>query len=256
MKEINDILNCFERIELKEMDSVKLMDRTDTKFTFEYAQLHSILSAILSDYRALEIDSKRVFLYRTLYYDTQELKLYSRHHSGKLNRYKIRHRSYIETNTAYLEVKFKNNKGRTVKERIKHPTASSAWNENEKAFLEAKLPFDPMTLKPCLWVNYSRITLVNKQTAERVTIDLGLNFASETDEHSFENLIIAEVKQGKRQASRFLEVMKELKIKQGSISKYCLGVAVMIKGVKRNNFKESIQLLRNITGYDYNTATN
>ena len=256
MKEIENILHCIEPINLKEMDGVRLMDRTDTKFTFDYARLTNILFVIAPYYRVLEIDEKRCFLYRTLYYDTQELQLYTRHHSGKLNRYKIRHRSYVETNTSYLEVKFKSNKGRTVKERIKHPTASSSWDETEKSFLEKKLPFDPMTLKPCLWVNYSRITLVNKQTAERVTIDIGINFASETDEQRFDNLVIAEVKQEKRQRSRFLEVMKELKIKQGSISKYCMGVAVMMKGVKRNNFKESIQALKDITGYDYNTVTN
>ncbi len=255
MKEIEDILDCIEPIHLKEMDAVRLMDRTDTKFTFEYAQLTNILFVIAPYYRILEIDTKRIFLYKTLYYDTQELDLYSRHHSGKLNRYKIRHRSYVETNTAYLEVKFKSNKGRTIKERIKDPVAPSEWTENEKSFLDTKLPFDPMTLKPCLWVNYSRITLVNKQTAERVTIDIGLNFANESNEQRFDNLVIAEVKQEKRQQSRFLEVMKELKIKQGSISKYCLGIAVMMKGVKRNNFKEGIKSIKNITGYDYNTAT-
>lgn len=255
MQEIEDILNCIEPIDLKGMDGVRLMDRTDTKFTFDYSQLNNILLVIAPYYRVLEIDHKRVFLYRTLYYDTTELKLYTGHHSGKLNRYKIRQRSYVETDTAYLEVKFKSNKGRTIKERIKNLKVSDTWSENEIAFLEKKLPFDPMTLKPCLWVNYSRITLVNKQSAERVTIDLGLNFASDTDEQRFDNLVIAEVKQEKRQVSRFLEVMKELKIKQGSISKYCLGVAVMIKGVKRNNFKESIQSLKNITGYDYNTIT-
>ena len=45
--------------------------------------------------------------------------LYHDHHNGKLNRYKVRRRRYIDTDTEFLEVKLKNNKKRTIKSRIK-----------------------------------------------------------------------------------------------------------------------------------------
>lgn len=41
------------------MDSVKLMDRTDTKFTFHISQLIEILELVKNDYRVLEIEEKR-----------------------------------------------------------------------------------------------------------------------------------------------------------------------------------------------------
>lgn len=255
MQNIEHILTKIESIDLTQMEGVKLMDRTDTKFTFEFSKLSAVFNDIAPYYFVLDIESKRIFHYKTLYYDTEDLNLYTRHHNGHLNRYKIRHRTYLETNTAYLEVKFKSNKGRTVKERIKQASASSEWNTGEKKFLDSKLPFDPANLKPCLWVNYSRITLVNKKNAERVTIDLKLNFEHKQKQQYFNNLVIAEVKQEKKQESFFLETMKKLKIKEGSISKYCMGVVVMNHDVKRNNFKEKIQSLKHITGYDFNTIT-
>lgn len=171
-----DILNKFDPITLKEMDSVKLMNRTDTKYTFNRAQFDEVLKEILKDYRVLEIEGKRVSRYKTLYYDTDDYALYTRHHNGELNRYKIRHRSYLESNIGFLEVKFKSNKGRTVKDRIKKKEVPFIWESETETFLKEMLPFNPHDLKPVIWVNYSRLTLVNKTSAERLTIDLDLEF--------------------------------------------------------------------------------
>src|ERR1700749_1249511 len=101
------------------MDRVKLMNRTDTKFTFTSAQLEMVLSEVLENYFILEVDGKRISRYRTLYYDTFNYNLYTKHHNGELNGYKIRHRTYVESEIGFLEIKFKNNKGRTIKDRIR-----------------------------------------------------------------------------------------------------------------------------------------
>ena len=100
------------------MDNVRLMDRTDTKFSFHSSQLFSILDDIKFDYTALEISGKRFAEYHTLYYDTKKLDLYMHHQNGGLNRYKVRHRTYVDSQLGFLEVKFKNNKERTKKTRI------------------------------------------------------------------------------------------------------------------------------------------
>jgi len=117
-QKIKDILANFDPIMLEEMDSVKLMDRTDTKFVFSFDQLPGILEAIRPYYRALEISGTRVSKYETLYYDTDDFNLYQRHHCGKMNRYKIRSRKYVESDLHFFEVKYKNNKGRTINNRI------------------------------------------------------------------------------------------------------------------------------------------
>ena len=175
-----EILMRFEPIGLKEMDGVKLMNRTDTKFLFTTQQFSMVLCDILEYYRILEINEKRSCLYKTLYYDTENLNLYANHHKGKLNRYKIRHRTYAESDLGFLEVKFKNNKGRTIKSRIEEHYPPDTWEGESGSFLKKTLPFDPQTLIPVLWVNYNRHTLVHKTEAERLTIDMDLEFVKDS----------------------------------------------------------------------------
>ncbi|MBA3680795.1 MAG: polyphosphate polymerase domain-containing protein [Bacteroidetes bacterium] len=254
MNSVNDILNSFIPTTLKEMDGVKLMDRTDTKYTFKMELLPEVLKAIEPFYKCLHIESKVMSSYQTLYYDTSTLMLYNKHHNGELNRYKIRHRTYVDSQLGYLEVKFKNNKGRTIKERIKEKDPATVFNEKSHAFLSGELPFDPGTLVPVVWVNYSRITLVNKQSAERLTIDINLEFKKGDKIVNLDNLVIAEVKQEKKKPSPFIKEMKKQHVREGSISKYCFAIAFTYIDAKKNNFKEKLLALKHIIKHD--TLTN
>jgi hypothetical protein len=246
------ILQRFEPISLDEMDRVKLMNRTDTKFLFTEQQFAAVLEEILDQYRVLEINGKRASRYKTLYYDTPRLDLYTDHHNGKLNRYKIRHRTYVETDVGFLEVKFKNNKGRTIKDRISEAVVPLNWHGETEAFLRKVQPFDPQTLVPVLWVNYTRQTLVHKTEAERLTLDTDLEFVKDGVTKKLDGLVIAEVKQDKRKASFFIKMMKKYHIREGSISKYCMGVALTCDQVKKNNFKNKLITLNHILhGHTY-----
>lgn len=228
-------------------NSVKLMDRTDTKYTFHINELSEILESTRNDYKVLDIETHRISRYKTLYYDTGDFSLYNKHHSGKLNRYKIRHRTYVESKLGFLEVKFKNNKGRTIKTRIKELEVPDLSANAANHFLQKTLPFNPCTLVPKIWINYSRITLVNKTSAERVTIDVNLEFQTQGTIKNLNHLVIAEVKQDSKISSPFVTVMRERKIREGSISKYCFGIASTFDGIKKNNFKEKLLNLEKIT---------
>lgn len=230
----------FDPITLKEMDSVKLMDRTDTKYTFNISLLPEVLKEAAMHYRVLNVENNRISRYKTLYFDTEDFDLYNQHHSGKLNRYKIRHRTYVESDLGFLEVKFKNNKGRTIKTRIRENEVPNLSCGRPLEFLEKTLPFNPLVLKPKIWINYSRITLVNKTSAERLTIDLGLEFVKDTFNRNLNQLVIAEVKQDSKVASPFVTIMKKHHVRQGSISKYCFGIASTFNEVKKNNFKTKL----------------
>ena len=89
-EKINNILSQYDPIDLHEMDNVKLMDRTDLKFVFPNCELSDILKDVQPFYRSLVVSGARISNYETLYYDTENLELYKRHHCGKLNRYKIK----------------------------------------------------------------------------------------------------------------------------------------------------------------------
>lgn len=252
VEEIKEILSEFTPITLEEMDGVKLMDRTDTKFVFSIGRLPSILDQIKKDYSVLHVNNHLISRYESLYFDTDNFSLYIKHHSGKLNRYKIRFRRYVESNLHFFEIKFKNNKGRTIKNRIKRKEIKNKIEGKALFFLHEKAPLMTDLLIPKLWVNYSRITLVNKLSKERVTIDIDLTFKNDSMEKHYLHLVIAEVKQEKSSSSLFLTVMKQNRIRKGSISKYCFGVISLFNRIKNNNFKS---ILLSINKLNHDTVT-
>jgi hypothetical protein len=97
-------LDLFKPIRLSEMSQVKLMNRSDHKFWFSYELLHDMLRCIKNDYYILSINNQVLLPYKTTYYDTLKNDMYVAHHNGKLNRYKIRRRSYIINDISFLEV--------------------------------------------------------------------------------------------------------------------------------------------------------
>lgn len=239
-------MGSFTPISLEKMDKVKLMDRTDTKYVFTLAQLPILLAELKLDYHIVDINGNRISRYESLYFDTKKFDLYHCHHRGKPNRFKIRFRKYVESEICFFEVKFKNNKGRTIKDRVKQKQINNTINGKAEILLKEKTPLLPIHLEPKLWVNYSRITLVNKNSPERVTIDIDLNFKNNEQTISIKNLVIAEVKQNKAFSSAFTKLMKKYHIREGSISKYCFGVISLFKKIKHNNFKPDLNLLKKI----------
>jgi hypothetical protein len=254
MEKIKDILSDFEPITLKEMDGVKLMDRTDTKYVFRLDSLVAFLEQVKTDYRILVVNDHRISRYESLYFDTKNFDLYMCHHRGRLNRYKIRCRKYVESELHFFEVKFKNLKGRTIKDRVKQKLIDGLINEKAENLLNEKTPLKAAHLEAKLWVNYSRITLVNKISPERVTIDVDLVFKNSETNKSIDNLVIAEVKQEKAMSSSFVRLMKKHHIREGSMSKYCFGVISLFNTIKHNNFKPKlIQLKKTLNGTTRNT---
>ncbi len=254
MNAIEKALLQLAPISLSEMDSVKLMNRVDTKYVFSLKLLPDFLTAVANQYRVLEINQKKIIPYQTLYYDTAERSLYMKHHSGHLNRHKIRYRKYGESNLGFFEIKFKNNKGRTVKERIKRLAVPQELNGEVQLFIENKSPYLANTLAPVVWTNFSRMTLVSNTATERLTLDVNLEFVSGNKQSILRHVVIAEVKQGSASDSVFKRLMRIHHIREGSISKYCMAVATSFPDAKRNNFKEKLRFINKINSYD--TATN
>ncbi|MFZ4783887.1 MAG: polyphosphate polymerase domain-containing protein [Flavobacteriales bacterium] len=246
MSQISDILNSFSPISLVEMEGVELMNRTDTKFMISVVDLISILQLLPSSYRVLEVNGVRQSAYETLYYDTPDFLFYRRHHNGKKNRYKIRKRKYVESNLTFLEVKFKSNKDRTIKDRTKLGLIDEPLELNQKEFIEEETHLG-LDLEAKLWNAFSRITLVNQEVPERLTIDCNLSFSQGNNHMSIEDLVICEVKQEKQNRhSPFMREVKRRLIRPDSISKYCLGVTLLYPEIKSNNFKAKILKIRKI----------
>ncbi len=258
MNIITQQLEDFAPITLEEMDSVKLMNRTDTKFMIHYAQLSHLLSKAQTLYRVLEIEKIRLLPYSSIYFDTDEIAMYTMHHNQKLNRYKIRLRQYEQSGYSFLEIKVKNNKGRTSKKRteITQTEFASLELKNERSeFIATLTPFDLEQLNPTLKNSFRRITLVDNNKTERVTIDLGLTFRGikNTTIEEVSDLVIIEIKQEGGLKSQFTELLNEMRIKSGSMSKYCLGMAMIYPDIKQNAFKKKLRKINKLTTQEHVT---
>lgn len=220
------------------MDSVKLMNRTDTKFVFPLTTLIKILPKLVKHYRVLEINGVRLNAYRSLYFDTEDFQFYHQHHNGKTNRNKVRYREYIDSGLSFLEVKSKNNKGKTIKKRIKVKEITESLDGTDLDFVN-KVIGSEILLKPQHWNKFSRITFVHKKRKERLTIDVNFRFEGiNSTKNNLGDMVIAEVKQAKRNlSSNFIRIIKEERIHPFRISKYCMATATLFPQLKKNKFK-------------------
>lgn len=239
------ILNSIDSITLAEMDSVKLMNRMDTKCVFSVTLLNEILAQCSDDYRVLLHAGTNCASYKTLYFDTPDLQFYKDHHNGRAKRYKVRIRNYTESELYFLEIKYKRY-GRTDKKRIRAGEFVNRLDDVQNGFLQT-VSHTSFDLSPVLWNNFNRITLVHKHKPERVTIDTGIQFEHDGQTAAFDQLVIGEIKQEKTDyRSPILNLLKKNGIRPGSMSKYCLGMAMLSPRVKRNNFKERILAIENL----------
>ena len=234
----------FASIRLDQMAGVALLDRMETKFVFHERQLDSILQNLTDAYRVLQVNDSRLNHYRTLYFDTPDFALFRRHQSGGRNRFKVRSRSYLDTDLAFLEIKHKVKKNRTVKNRIKTANFVDRLSPRATDFLNTYLPSGLWPLEPKLWNEYTRITLVGIHNPERVTIDLNLQFRAGDQTIILPGVVIAEVKNsGADRDSAFIRLMSAGKLRATGFSKYCVGVSMLYPEVKHSRFKPNLKMV-------------
>ena len=220
---MTQLLREFTPISLEEMSGVKLMNRTDTKFVTNMEKLHQLLEMAQEDYFVQEIDGGRNLEYDTTYFDTTQFDMYNQHQCNHTNRQKIRFRTYCISGLQFMEVKTKNNHGRTKKKRIEVTDMNLA--EQEKSdFLGKYLRYGVDTLQPALNNHFSRITLVNKAKTERLTIDSALRFHNLVNgvNKDMGDLVIIELKRDGLVYSPVLEMLRQLRIHPHGFSKYCM----------------------------------
>lgn len=245
MNQIQNSIQQFRKVSLADLDRVKLMNRIDQKFCLHRNQLPAILDAIQSGYSILEIDGKTIFEYDNTYFDTTDNQMFLWHHNGKLNRFKIRMRKYVQSDQNFLEIKCKNNKGRTVKNRIEKQYFKPEFTSDESNFITISSPFSGIELEPKINNFFHRITLVNNSFTERVTLDISPEFRNRNKKIVLENLIIVEIKQDKSSESALItRTLRALKISNHGFSKYCIGRALLEDEIKKNNFKPLLLKIR------------
>lgn len=249
---IEELLSRLAPITLEEMSSIRLMNRTDTKFLTNLSGLQKLLEKVDGCYFAQVIDGRRVANYATTYWDNAESHwMFRIHHCKHLPRVKVRVRTYMDSEKSFLEVKRKDNRGKTNKKRISVPSLEAVLDQRfGEDFLQERAGLTFEDIVPVLSNRFRRITLVNQGKTERLTIDYDLHFYNRENGRNMlmDNIVIIELKRDGRVPSPILPMLRELRIKPSGFSKYCIGSCVTNPDLKQNLFKERLTYIRKVAG--------
>lgn len=249
--ELEHLVNEMPSISLDEMSAIRLMNRMDTKFLTNVPTLKLLLESAKDSYFSQENNGHRIAPYATTYFDTPDgHEMFRTHHCGRMPRTKIRVRSYLDSDQTFLEVKRKNNHGKTKKKRVAVGSLESVIQHREgEAFLTERSGYTWDDLIPTLSNRFRRITLVNKAKTERLTIDFDLHFHNqETGRHAeMTDVVIIELKRDGRVPSPIIPLIRDLRIKPSGFSKYCIGTVLTHPELPKNRFKKRLVRIGKVT---------
>ena len=248
-------LGLLQPISLDEMSGIKLMNRTDTKFVTNKAKLAQLLELTQGQYFAQQIEGSRIANYQTTYWDTPWHRFFLEHHNGRAPRQKIRVRTYLDSDMTFLEVKTKNNHGRTKKKRSTVPSQErqDVVDAGGSEFTQKLTGATFDDILPTVQNQFQRITLVNYGKTERLTIDFNVAFHNYETEHDAQTgqLVIIELKRDGNVFSPVLDLLRQLRIKPSGFSKYCIGSVMTNASLKNNLFKEKLVRIRKYVGSSF-----
>jgi hypothetical protein len=170
------------------------------------------------------------------------------HHNRRLVRQKVRTRVYENSGKAFLEIKRKNNHGRTKKKRVgieESEMMGFAGDPEACTYLEKHSWFTVSDLSPVLSTAFERITLVNRARTERLTIDTRLHFQNYRTgkKTTLEDAVIIELKQDGHADSQMKGILLKNRVKPVRISKYCIAETLTDPFVKSNRFKVKVRTI-------------
>jgi hypothetical protein len=220
-----------------------LLHRAETKFTLAAARLPDLLPALARDYAVVRVPSgATIARYASLYFDTGELRCFHDHRRGRRIRHKVRIRHYADRRASFLEVKTRRNERVVDKQRLAIAHGQDRLGGAERAFLRDHVAFAD-ALRPHLWIDYRRITLIGAATHERVTIDVDLA-AGRLDgtRRGFGPRAVIEVKQAPARAcTPVIRALAAAGLRDGSSSKYVTAVALLRPEVRNNRLLPALR---------------
>lgn len=246
----------FSSLTLSELNAkASYLKRIDRKFLLTASEFKEVLWDLKENFQVLEISWKRVFSYDNIYMDTLDYLFYNQHQNKEKSRTKIRTRLYKDSNLAFFEYKQKDN-WVTRKFRYDFPVEEhGTMTKGKKRFFDgvwqsiydgSKAP----EISPAIETKYKRITLVNKDWTERLTIDFDIKTENLRDKDSKEvnlkNLVIIESKSLNRKCVS-CEIIKKHNINEAkSCSKYSLWVVYAWLAEKYDTFTNTMEKIKEI----------
>ena len=224
-------------------DKAALQTRVDRKYALTRREADAVLAGLDAATRVLEIDGQRSSSYESVYFDTPDLLSYRLAAKARRRRFKLRTRSYLDSQQAWLEVKTRGARSTTVKDRIAHDIAqrdrlTSSAREYADSALESIGIGRPgeLDLVPTLVTRYERTTLFIESSLSRATIDTDVSWeASDGRILHRPDLVIIESKSGSR-TSEIDRLLWASGHRPTNISKFGTGLAAIRPDLPSNKW--------------------
>ena len=227
----------FDELSLDELNArAALLTRIDRKYIVGQRTLGAFADAIARDFLVLEVDTRRVFTYETVYFDSAALDAYHAHVQGRRRRFKVRSRRYADSGNHVFEVKLKGPRGATVKHQLPIAAADHGKMTDRTERFAREVLDDayggglPGVVLPALTMTYRRVTLAAREGAERVTVDFGLSFGPAALAPG-RAIVETKSERGRGAADRAL---RALGVRTMNCSKYCAGIGLTRREVRAN----------------------
>lgn len=227
-----------------------LLTRTDRKYVLPMGDLAGFLASFVAgvgqEAQILEIDGIRSFGYESVYFDTPELTSYLLTAHRRRRRFKVRTRTYLDSEQCWLEVKVPGARGRTVKHRIPHHPFYRDSIAPGRQFVEDLLVGERFLtggytpFRPTLTSRYQRCTLFLPATASRLTIDTQLVWEAGEDRLPQPDLAIIETKTSSA-ASDVDRMLWHRGHRPARISKYATGLAALRPDLPANRWRRTLR---------------
>ncbi|WP_240470946.1 polyphosphate polymerase domain-containing protein [Schaalia suimastitidis] len=256
-------LDNLETISLNDMVAqAEMLTRVDRKYALPSAELPEIMSHLDLRTRILEIDGALEQRYRSVYFDTADLDSFHDTAHPRRRRFKVRMRSYVDSELSFLEVKTRGPRGRTVKERTVIDCAeveAGYLSRTRRNWVEEHL--EPLgcgrlawELAPVLNGGYHRTTLLMPNGAGRATVDTGLWWElagplAEAGQRSRyeapvrlvrDDLVVIETKSGST-PSALDHLLWKYGHRPRRISKYATAMAALVPTLSTNRWTQTLR---------------
>jgi len=238
-----DILRSLAVASPALVEARSLQRRIDRKYLCAANDIADLLAYLRRSHCVVRAGDQFWARYESVYFDTPDLALYHAHRCDRRPRYKVRIRNHVDRELSFLEVKRKDNTGRTAKHRLALPFGQVDLSSRERAFIDAHAPLSGQYLLPRVATSFQRLTLVGSVLDERVTFDRGLTVGVGTSVAELGRVVIAEVKQAHyANHAGAVEGFRRSNARAVALSKYCLAT-ILSTPVPANVFKPALRAI-------------
>jgi hypothetical protein len=242
----------FHRFEGIDLDGLvaeaALMTRVDRKYVLTRDAAAHVVGTLDAGIRVLDMNGVRAFRYESVYFDTPDLLSFRMAAQPRRRRFKLRTRAYLDSRTAFLEVKTRGARSATVKDRIAYEAGDRRLLTDEARGYAAHaldaigIPAGRAhDLGVRLTTLYRRATFVSPDGSARSTVDIDLEWHDAGGQAlAAPGMAIIETKSGNA-ASAFDRALWRSGHRPVSISKYATGLAALHPELPRNKWSRVLR---------------